>query len=529
MIAMAKPDASDPAALEAAAWRLAQQGNMKAALTACRDLNQRHPDFTPGWRTASLLFQRAGDRRRALVAIEQAVEREPDQPEWRLQQAYCLMALGRNREARPILLDLLECKLSGPWQHSTMGLLLSRQELQAEAEPHYREAAALEPADSQHRYNLATVLRFLGKFDEAQACLAEALKLDPLNSDAHKLRADLRRVTPENNHVSALRAVLPRLEHPRRRADVGFALAKELEDLEQYPESFDALAEAAALRRAHMRYDVSGDLETMAAIGRHFDQDWWDNTPDGDGQPAPIFVLGMPRTGTTLVERLLATHSAVASAGELNDFALAMTDLARAVDPPPENKLALVERCTGLDFRALGQRYMTRVQAPDALHFIDKMPLNFLYTGLIAKALPRARIIHVTRDPMDTCYAIFKTSFQDAYPFSYDLEDLGRYYLAYRELMAHWQGLPFALHEVRYESLVADTEAEAKALLAFCGLDWEPAILEFHQNSAPSTTASASQIREPVYRSSVGKWKHYREQLVPLSQLLADAGLPFED
>jgi hypothetical protein len=162
--------------------------------------------------------------------------------------------------------------------------------------------------------------------------------------------------------------------------------------------------------------------------------------------------------------------------------------------------------------------------------FIDKMPLNFLYAGLIHRALPGAKIVHLQRHPLDTCYAIYKTLFRDAYPFSYSLEELGRYYLAYRGLMAHWESvMPGVIHTVTYEALVDDVERESRRLLEYCDLPWEDGCLRFYENRVASTTASASQVREPVYQSSVGKWHCYREQLQPLREILEQAGVDLHE
>jgi tetratricopeptide (TPR) repeat protein len=523
-----------PRQVEARVWQLFESGKQRQAMAACESLNREFPGYAPGWRTASQLLQRLNKRGAALRAIERALALEPDNDEWKLQNSYCLMQLGRVQAARPLLAELADRRQATPYQSATLALLLSRLGRHAEAAEHYRHAIAEEPGESQHYYNLATVQRFLGELDAADASLELALACNPRDYEAHKLRADLRRQTAETNHVEALEHLLTEgIDDPRGRAEVLYALAKEREDLEDYDASFTALRNASGLRRQMMRYAVEGDIATMQAIARRFSPEWRDSTVSGTNLAQPIFILGMPRTGSTLVEHVLANHSRVDSAGELNNFAIEMVRLARAQQGTGESvdKLTLVELSAGLDFAALGQAYMDSLpdQAVPVLHLIDKMPLNFLYVGLIHKALPGAKIIHVQRNPLDTCYAVYKTSFRDAYPFSYDLEELGRYYLAYRQLMDHWESLlGDALHTVRYELLVDNIEEEVGKLLAYCGLEFEPACLVPHENPLASTTASASQVRSPVYRSSVGKWRHYREQLAPLVAMLAEAGIDAE-
>jgi hypothetical protein len=235
-------------------------------------------------------------------------------------------------------------------------------------------------------------------------------------------------------------------------------------------------------------------------------------------------VLGLPRSGTTLVDRILSSHSKVASLGEIQDFALVLIEGAGQA----RDKADLIRRSAAMDHAALGRAYRSRIaeRDPRALFAIDKTPLNFLYIGLIALALPNARIVHVRRGAMDGCYAMYKTLFRMGYPFSYDLGDLAAYRIAYERLMAHWRGaLPGRMVEIDYEALIADQEGESRRLVAACGLDWEEACLDFHRNPAPVATASAVQVRAPIHDRSVGLWRRYETGLVPLADALGKAGI----
>ena len=240
-------------------------------------------------------------------------------------------------------------------------------------------------------------------------------------------------------------------------------------------------------------------------------------------------MLGLPRSGSTLVERILTSHSSIPSAGELPCFALALVSAVRrhtGRDRLPRQEL--VAQAAGVDFAALGRDYLQRArrELDTRGRFVDKMPLNYLYCGLIQRALPRAKIIHVTRHPMAACFAMYKALFKDAYPFSYDLNDLARYYIGYRRLMDHWYAaMPGAIHSVSYEALVADQLGESRRLLEFCGLEWQEACARPHDNRAASTTASAAQIRRPVYASSLTQWQHYEPQLAGLKARLSAAGI----
>jgi tetratricopeptide (TPR) repeat protein len=530
---MQSASANNPQALEARVWDFVKKGQLKEAVACCEQMNRSYPEFAGGWRTTSHLAQRLNNHDMALKAIEKAVQLEPENPEWLLQKARCMVSLGQMQAARPLVLGLAAVTLANAYQYAGLGLLLSRLDLHEQALEKYRQACRLEPGESQHYYNLASVYRFLGDFDAAESNLARALSINPADYEAYKLRADIRRQTTESNHVPELRALVDAgIEDERGRVEVLFALAKELEDLQDFDRSWSYLKQGAHARRQRMRYDVNGDIDTMKRISEVYGPRLFDGHLKGEDNSEAIFVLGMPRTGTTLVERILSSHSRVYAAGELNNFALLMSRRARQAQKGQSSKQELVGLSAGLDFAELGRAYIasTRPATADKPRFIDKMPLNFLYVGLIHLALPGAKILHVQRHPLDTCYAIYKTLFKDAYPFSYDLQELGRYYLAYHGLMKHWQSvMPGVIHTVHYEQLVADIDSQSQNLLAACDLPWEEQCLKFYENARASTTASASQVREPAYTSSVGKWRCFEKQLQPLIETLEQGGLVLDD
>jgi tetratricopeptide (TPR) repeat protein len=413
-------------------------------------------------------------------------------------------------------------------------MLLTQLDRREDALAEYAAAAALQPDEARHFYNMACLQRTLGELEAAEANFDRTVELNPADFEAYKLRSELRRQTGGNNHVAELEALLAAgISDPRGEIQVLFALAKELEDLEEYRRSFDCLERGADLRRRHMQYDVTRDIDTMAAIRATFTPDVVETAVAGSDNAEAIFVLGMPRTGTTLIERMLASHTDVFAAGELNNFAVELMRLVRplAGDRQPARE-EIVKLSAEVEFRSLGEAYIasTRPQTGHTPRFIDKLPLNYLYVGLIHMALPNARIVHVRRHPLDTCYAIYKQLFVDAYPFSYDLTELGRYFVAYHGLMEHWHSvLPGVIYTLDYERLVADADGEARSLLEYCGLDWQPDCLRFYENRTASTTASAAQIRQPVYQSSVGKWRHFRDGLAPLIEVLENAGIACDD
>ncbi|HUN26893.1 MAG TPA: sulfotransferase [Steroidobacteraceae bacterium] len=465
----------------------------------------------------------------ALARAEEALARAPTDARLLLARAQCLLVLGRLPEAGTAAAAVERHAPADPVLWDALGTLFSRANDQRGALRAYDEAVRLAPREPQFLFNRAAVRRFLGALEDAEADYDRALALNPTDYEAYRNRADLRTQTAARNHVAELeRALAAGRPDWHGEVQLRYALAKELEDLGEHERSFAHLARGARLRREHMRYDPVGDLATVDWIIEAF--------PDAGPGPAadaseesPIFIVGLPRSGSTLLERILDSHSAVTAAGELPCFAHAVVDAVRRDGgPAPRSRRELIARSARLDFAALGRDYLARARAAGATgaRFTDKMPLNHLYCALIERALPRARIVHVRRAPMAACYAIYKSLFEDGYPYSYDLTELARYYVAYERLMRHWASLfPGAIHEVRYERLVADQVTETQRLLQFCGLPWEDACVEFHRNPAASTTASAAQVRRPLYRTALEQWRRYERQLAPVQRILAEAGI----
>jgi tetratricopeptide (TPR) repeat protein len=449
-----------------------------------------------------------------------------------LQQAQGLLAVGRLVEARA-LTGLAE--RSAPEDAlllDAIGTLYSRANDQEHALAAYERAVALAPDNAQLLFNRATVRRFLGALAEAEADYDRVIALRPDDFEAYRNRSDLRSQTPERNHTAELEALLAR-GVPRWQAEVQlrYALAKEYEDLADYARSFAHLEQGARLRRAHLRYDVDVDIATVDWIMEAFPATVVPGATVAVAE-TPIFIVGLPRSGSTLVDRILSSHSAVSSAGELNCFAHAVVEGVRRQSGQAHcERRELIIRSAHLDFAALGRSYLERARAAGARgpRFTDKMPLNHLYCGLIRRALPDSKIVHVSRAPMAACYAIYKSLFDQGYPYSYDLGELARYYVAYCRLMQHWHAtLPGQIYPLTYEALVADHIGETRKLLEFCGLEWEDSCIEFHRNPAPTTTASAAQVRSPLYDTSVTQWRHYRGQLDGLRRELSAAGIQIE-
>lgn len=497
------------------------------------------------------------DIKSVLANINKAIEREPNNPKWAIKKLQFYLTLKETHTANSIADLLLKIDALPVDLCAEFALALNTLKRYESALHYYQIAFDSTGNDSvqdrQHRsqilFNMAAVHRYLGHISTAKTHLDKAIELNPNDAEAHLLRSSLTKQTLDSNHIEQLSELFAHSAQnqtknrpPLHRTQLGYALAKELEDLQRYEQCFDVLCESANVRRQNMQYQVKQDVQTIAKIMSTFDENFVQRTKgQGCNSDEPIFILGLPRTGSTLIERIVSQHSHVFAAGELNDFALAMMAQVKADIPEqPKDKLALIESTASLNFQALGQRYIqsTRPETGHTPRFIDKLPLNSLYVGLIKAALPNAKIIRVKRHPLDTCFAIFKQLFTNGYPFSYDLNELADYYIAHHQLMDHWQRLyPDDLYQIEYENVVVDLSSnaknlsdkdintEAKRLIEYCNLPWESACVEFDRNQQPSTTASAAQVRQKVYSSSVGKWRCFETQLAPLKNKLEKAGI----
>ncbi|MGV8922119.1 MAG: tetratricopeptide repeat-containing sulfotransferase family protein [Thermomonas sp.] len=514
--------------LLAQAFNLLQQGRATEAAHLSDALLAAHPGDAEVLFLASETRLETEDPESALGFICAAVEAAPGQLPLLLKKADNLIMLRRRVDARQVAVEATAVAGDDGRALWMIGKIYSRCDDPAAALPLYLHAQRMLASHPVLLHDLAMARFFTGDIEGAEQDLEALLAAAPMSAHALYLRSTLRRQTEAHNHVEDLQQRLATgFADAAGRATCLFALAKELEDLGQSEESFAALSQASALKRQHMNYDAAAERESIDSIRAGYTKEVMQAEVPGHGEAGAIFIVGMPRTGTTLLERMLGRHSEVNSAGELLDFGQLLAAASRKAHAAhPES--SMVEASLKIDFASLGRDYMiaAREAAGGSQVFIDKMPVNYIYCGLIRKALPKARIIHLVRDPMDSCYAIYKTLFNQAYPFSYDFDELADYYATYHRMMRHWhQVMPGDILDVHYEDLVTDTEAQAHRILEWCGLVWQGAVLSPSDNDTPSTTASAAQVREPVYTSSLGKWRKYEAQLAPLSDRLAAAGI----
>lgn len=401
----------------------------------------------------------------------------------------------------------------------------------AEAIPHYERALRINPDYADAHNNLGIALRMVGRTAEGRREIETAIRLAPKRSEFYvSLAASGRRFAENDPHLAAMEALardaasLSTDDEMRLR----FALGKALADVGRHEEAFSHLLAGNALKRQQTDYDEAVFLGTFSRIRSVFTAELMaEKAGSGDASPVPVFIVGMPRSGTTLVEQILASHPHVFGAGEIGDLA----DTVRRLITPQTASAGFPEGVRDLSpaqLRELGASYAERLVAlsPAALRVTDKLPGNYSFAGLIALALPNSRIIHTRRDAADTCFSCFSILFGGEQPQTYDLGELGRFYRAYEELMGHWRKvLPAGLMlEVQYEDVVADLEREARRIVAFCGLDWDDACLAFHKTPRLVWTASVNQVRQPIYHSSIGRWRPYKDGLGPLLAELGASG-----
>ncbi len=371
--------------------------------------------------------------------------------------------------------------------------------------------------------NMADLFADMGHRNEALLAYRKALKHTVSGFGSMYLRmAMLKKISSTDPLPAEMEQALERAEKVEDKQHLCFALGKAYENLEQYDRAFNFIIRGNRLVRATHPFTLEDEQNFHLRLKTIFSREWCvrDHATTIDADRTPIFIVGMPRSGTTLVEQILAAHSLVHGAGELTELdRLISLTVNRAGLPYPDGIADL-----GPDeLDKLGKAYLTALRriAPDSGLVVDKMPHNFLWIGLIRRVLPGATIIHCRRDPMDTCWSIYKNIFQPPHGYAQDLVELGRYYRLYQDLMDYWRNLlPGRIHEVEYEKMVREPEEETRKLLDHCGLPWEDSCLSFYRHKRKVQTSSLAQVREPIYTSSVGKWRQYARQLQPLREAL---------
>lgn len=504
------------------------QGRLEQAIASYLKALQIRPDHAEVYGNLGNLLQGLGRTDQAEASYRRALQIKPDYTVAHYNLGNFLHEHGRLDGAEASYRQALQIQPDNADVLVNLGKVLQEMDRSGEAEACFQKALQIESDHGEAHSNLGKLLMDSGRVDEAEASLRRALEIRPDDLAVRLSLALARKATVGGENLKALLAAEQAARNsatplPAKDAvPLHFALGKSLDDIGDHATAFPHFLEGGRLKRASLAYDADKTAGHFASIMRNFDKATLERLRGG-GDPAhlPIFVLGMPRSGTTLTEQIIASHPEVHGAGELPDLTTILRrDVAGATFP--DNLQSLDRACLS----AWGADYVAGLQrrAPDARHITDKMPANFMALGLIHLMLPNAKIIHVIRNPVDTCLSCFTTLFEHGQEYTYDLAELGRYYVDYARLMEHWREvLPEgAFLEVRYEDIVADQEAQARRLIEYCGLEWDDACLDFHRNKRVVRTASMTQVRQPIYQSSVERWRPYEEFLRPLFDTLGD-------
>ncbi len=492
---------------------LEARGEAVDAVAAYREAVFLKPELASAHNNLGMALHRLGQLDEAVAAYRQAVAQSAGFAVAHNNLGVALKELDRPDEELAACDEAIRLNPDFAEAHGNRGNALQLLGRIHEAAAAYGRAIEVKPNFAEAHNNLGNALQELGRIDEAAAAYQRALDLKPNFAEAYRQLGAVRVFQAKDPHVDRMTALL---DDPAVTDDDAiqllFALAKAHEDGGAYDRAFDCLVRGNRLKRETVAFDIAGFENGAEGIVDTFTAPLFERLAGaGAESETPIFIVGMPRSGTTLVEQILGSHPGVYGAGKL-----------RSLDAPVstiEGYPASVAAADEEPWRGLGEAYGKgiRVHAPTAPRITDKMPMNFRHIGLIHLMLPKATIINVTRDGRDTCLSCFKTLFSHGVEFSYDLTELGRVFQTYEGLMAHWRAvLPGRVLDIAYEDVVADLEGAARRLVDHCGLAWDAQCLDFHNTERPVRTASAAQVRRPINRDSMDRWRHYEAHLGPL-------------
>jgi tetratricopeptide (TPR) repeat protein len=501
---------------------LVNLGKLDAAVARLERAVALRPRLFQAYVTLGCIFRQLGKLEQAAACFERAIALRPNLAAGHHTLGQVFRVQGKLDKARAALERALNLDPNLFQAHNSLGCVLQEQEKFDQAIASYARALAIHPNYPEAHLNQANALRQLGKLDEAAAHYDQAIALRPDYAEAHFSRTELKTVRAHDPDLAALESLAADTDRlpPDKMPYVHFALGKALEDVGDYGRAFQHWLQGNAIKRSTIDYDEAACQRDFQLVTEIFDSELLARFQGaGDPSSAPIFIVGMPRSGSTLVEQILASHPQVHAAGELNHLYNTVREVPDAAGRP----VPFPQCIRGIDadgLRRLGQAYLATLPAlaDGKIRITDKMLGNFSRVGLIRLILPNARIIHTMRDPVDTCLSCFSKLFVFGHAFSYDLAELGSFYRIYHMLMAHWRSvLPAgAMLDVSYENVVDNLEDQARRLIDYCGLPWDDRCLDFHKTSRPITTASNVQVRQPLYRSSVERWRRYASYLQPL-------------
>ena len=500
----------------------------REAHAACMAVLQEDAGNAQAYYLLGILTADHNNHGKAVELFERAISNTPNHAAAHAQKARSLIALNQREAALTSIKAAENLAPRDAYTLDTIGVVYSRSGLHEAALPFYERATAAAQGNAAYHYNYASTLQFLGKMDAARSAFRNAIAINPDDARSYAGIVQITKQTEKNNEISALERLFNASQDADSALIIGHALAKAYEDMSDASQAFLWLTKAKAAKAKLVAHDPTTDSALFNAANALPAP----NLNLGENGPSPIFITGMPRTGTTLVDRILSSHSAVTSAGELTDFSLVLKRAAETQGPfvlDPET----LKAGYSVNPQQIGQAYMKRVEATLRLseqRFTDKMPFNIFFAPHILQALPDARIIALKRHPADTVLSNFRQLFATSftyYNYAYSLLDTAKYVIGFNKVLDHYQAILPAnrFQVVAYENVVADIDTQTRQILDFCDLPFEQACIDFHQNKAPVATASSAQVREPLYTTAKGRWKRYQTDLRPALDLLIAAGL----
>ena len=523
----ARPGATDPMPAEQRLWTQARahiaQHRWNEATRVLDALRRNPAETIPASLLLASVSLATGNVRAAVAHLQQAAASLPGNINAIARVAQALSRIGETRAARACLAHAEVTRSIDARALLMLAHVSQAMGLHAEALALMERARARGLDGADFRYFHALQLQFNGRIDEAEAEMESCLAVGPTFGRASLTLARVRKQTIASNHVDSIRSRLAAVEQGSEdHAAFEFALHKELDDLGRHDEAWHALLRGNEVMRGRLGHDTGAERAIFDALIAHFDTRAAEREQIPPEGPAPLFIIGMPRSGTTLLERILGNHSMVMPTGELADFPRQLRWTAN-LHGHALLDLPLLAACERLDYALLGRRYLDQTQwrAQGRRYYVDKLPPNFMLAGFIRRALPHARILHMVRDPMDVCFSNYRALFGDAYAYSYGLESLAHHHRQYQGLMRYWhRTMPGFILDIDYDELVRDTEAATRRLLDFCGLPYETGCVDTTRNTAPVATLSSAQVRAPIHRQALGEWRRYSRQLEPLRKLL---------
>lgn len=489
---------------------------------------KRDSESIDGYFLLGLAEKAAKHPKKAVEAFEAVLARDPGRYDVAIELASQYSMARRNADVQALLEKYTGMLDNSPRYLDMAGTIYTEIGLPEKAWPLFQKACELQPEVSHFRANLAACAVYVGEIDAAKAAFNRLLETSPTHQRNHYQLARLEKAR-DRKHIEQMKKVLSEANlPPSHNVFLYYAIGKEYEDLEEWDLAFEYYERGGDAVCSVANYRCEDDIAIIDEVINVCTAEWV-AVPAAPARPdkTPIFIVGLPRTGTTLTERILASHSTVTSIGE-TEFIQMLIRRESGIISEEKMTPEMIAAVKDKDIAKIRDGYVDQVRyrLGDEHFFIDKLPFNILYLGLIAKAWPDQPIVLLNRNPMDTCFSMYKQVFTWAYKYSYNLDTLADYTIAYNRLRQHWRDvLGDQLVEVNYEDLVADQEGQTRRLLDRLGLDFEQACLEFDKNIAPSTTASSVQIREKVHTDSVARWRRYEKQLEPLRQRLEAAGI----